>query len=132
MQSINNLSSIEEQVNQIFNHRDYKVFKWVFCRYICETRIEPITGFELFLRSGLEGYMHSEKSVKEYVLDNEHNVYRVFINRVLKGLVDKGLLKEVKQRYGDTEFIAFESTDLFKTKCPEFMRYLMGDIDTIG
>jgi hypothetical protein len=50
----------------------------------------------------------------------------------LKGLVDKGLLKEVKQRYGDTEFIAFESTDLFKTKCPEFMRYLMGDIDTIG
>ena len=50
----------------------------------------------------------------------------------MKGLVDKGLLKEVKQRYGDTEFIAFESTDLFKTKCPEFMRYLVGDIDTIG
>ena len=75
--------------------------------------------------------MHNEKSVKEYVLDNAHNAYRVFINRVLKGLVDKGLLKEVTERYGDTEFIAFESPVLFKTKCPEFMRYLMGDIDTI-
>jgi hypothetical protein len=77
MQSLSNMSSIEEQVNQIFNDRDYKVFKWVFCRYLYETRIEPITGFELFLRSRLEGYMHNQTSVKEDVLDNAHNIYRV-------------------------------------------------------
>ena len=78
-----------------------------------------------------QGHIPLQISHYAYILDNAHNVYRVFINRVLKGLVDKGLLKEVKQRYGDTEFMAFESTDLFKTKCPEFMRYLMGDIDMI-
>jgi hypothetical protein len=46
-------------------------------------------------------------------------------------MVDKGLLKEVKQRYGDTEFIAFESTDLFKT-VSRIYEIPNGDIDTIG
>jgi hypothetical protein len=100
------MSSVEEQVDKIFNQRDYRVFKWVFCRYNCETGIEPITDYQLFLRSGLEGYMGSEQLMKDYVLDNVNNVYKIFMNRVLKCLVNRGLFREVTQKYGGEEIVA--------------------------
>jgi len=67
--------------------------------------------------------------MKEYTIDNADNIYNVFISCIMKCLVDRGLLKEIKQRSGNTELNAYESTDLLKEKCAEFMKYLIGDID---
>jgi hypothetical protein len=65
------------------------MFKWIFCQYVCKTGFEPVTDYKLFLTSDLRGYLGDEALMKEYVLDNADNVYKVFINRVLKCLVDK-------------------------------------------
>jgi hypothetical protein len=86
------------------------VFKWIFCRYICETGIEPITDSQLFLSSGFRAYMDDERLMKEYTIDNADNIYNVFISSIMKCLVDRGLLKDIKQRSGNTELNAYEST----------------------
>lgn len=81
------------------------------------------------MRSGLEGFMGSEPLMKDYVLDDPRNVYKIFIDRVMKCLVDRGFLRQIR-RTGE-ETISYESTDLLRKKCPQFMKYLMGDIDAI-
>ena len=121
-------TTLDENIDRIFNERDYKVFKWIFCRYVCLIGFGPTTDYTLFVNSGLRGYMCDEPMMKEYVLDNADNVYRVFINRVLKCLVDKGLFKKLNTTDGDTEY---EGTDLLKQKCSQFKKYLMGDINII-
>lgn len=85
------MSTIEEQVDKIFNERDYKVFKRVFLRYICEIQ-RSFTDYELLLISGLRGYMGDEQLMKDYVLDDMNNVYKVFMVRVMKCLVDRKFL----------------------------------------
>jgi hypothetical protein len=121
--------TVEEDVDKIFDERDYRNFRWVFCRDICETG--PATDYQLILRSGLEGYMGNEQLMKDYVLDNARNVYKVFIDRVLRSLVDRDLLREVRENYGGVEMVSYEATDLMTEKCPEFRRYLMGDVDMV-
>jgi hypothetical protein len=123
------MATVDEEVDRIFIPRDYKLFKWVFCRCICETHDEPIDGYQLFMRSGSEGFMGSEPKMKDYVLDDARNVYKVFIDRVMKCLVDRGLVRQVR-RTGE-ETVSYEGTDLLMEKCPRFMKYLMGDIDSI-
>lgn len=68
------MATIDEEVDRIFRPRDYGLFKWVFCRYICENGNEPIDGYQLFMRSGLEGFMGSEPLMKDYVLYDARNV----------------------------------------------------------
>jgi hypothetical protein len=123
------MANIEEEVDKIFIPRDYKLFKWVFCRYMCENSNEPLDGYQLFMRSGLKGFMGSEPLMKDYVLDDAENVYKVFIDRVMRCLVDRGLVRQVR-RTGE-ETVSYEGTDLLREKCPRFMDYLMGDIDSI-
>jgi hypothetical protein len=74
--------------------------------------------------------MGDEKLMKEYVLDNTDNVYKVFINRVLKCLVYKGLFRIKNNTSKEEEGTEYEGTDLLKQKCSKFTEYLMGDIDT--
>ena len=51
-----NRTSVNEEVNRIFNNTDYKRFKWAFLKYMCEVN-RPVTDYELFLTSNLGGYM---------------------------------------------------------------------------
>jgi hypothetical protein len=122
---------VEDEVNRIFDERDYRNFRWVFCRSICEHRNEPVTDYQLFLRSGLKAYMGDEKLMKDYVLDNAGNVYKVFVDRVLKSLIDRNLLREVKEKYGGIEMVSYESTDLMREKNSQFTKYLMSDVDMV-
>jgi len=55
--------------------------------------------------------MGSELLMKDYVLGKANNVYKVFIERVLRCLIDKGLLHQVKHKYGNEEIVAYEGTD---------------------
>src|SRR6266516_381171 len=68
-------TTLDENVDRIFNERDYKVFKWIFCRYVCLIGFGPTTDYTLFVNSGLRGYISDEPMMKEYVLDNADNVY---------------------------------------------------------
>ena len=70
------------------------------------------------MRSGLKGYMGREELMKDYVLDNATNVYKVFIDRVLKSLVDRNLLREVREHYGEEEVLLYESTGLMQQRQP--------------
>jgi hypothetical protein len=121
----------EDKVNRIFEERDYSRFRWVFCYYICDHGNEPATDYQLFLNSGLKGYMSDEKLMKDYVLDNAGNIYKVFVSRVLKSLIDRNLLREVKENYGGIEMSSYESTDLMRAKSPQFTKYLMSDVDMV-
>ena len=124
-------NTVEDEVDRIFKERDYGRFRWVFCRYICEHGNEPVADFQLFLNSGLKGYMADEKLMKDYVLDNAGNLYKVFVDRVLKSLIDRNLLREVKENYGGVEMASYESTYLMRAKSPQFMKYLMSDVDMV-
>jgi hypothetical protein len=121
----------EDEVNRIFEERDYRNFRWVFCNYICHHGNEPVTDYQLFLNSGLKGYMSDEKLMKDYVLDNAGNIYKVFISRVLRSLIDRNLLREVKENYGGIKMSSYESTDLMRAKSPQFTKYLMSDVDMV-
>jgi len=71
-----NHRNFNEEVDSIFNYTDYKRFEWAFLKYICEVD-RPVTDYELFLTSNLGGYMGDENQMKEYVLKNKENVYKV-------------------------------------------------------
>jgi hypothetical protein len=75
--------------------------------------------------------MADEKLMKDYVLDNAGNLYKAFVDRVLKSLIDRNLLREVKENYGGVEMASYESTDLMRAKSPQFMKYLMSDVDMV-
>ena len=111
-------NTVEDEVDRIFKERDYGRFRWVFCRYICEHGNEPVADFQLFLNSGLKGYMADEKLMKDYVLDNAGNLYKVFVDRVLKSLIDRNLLREVKENYGGVEMASYEVLTSCERKVP--------------
>jgi hypothetical protein len=121
-----------EQVRKIFNSRDYKVFKWVFCRYMCETASDTFPDYELFARSNLGGYMGDDEAMKAFILEDQENIYKAFIREVLESLVDTGFIRPVVYRETDGEnVLRYEKTPELKEKCSQFMQYLMGDIDAV-
>jgi hypothetical protein len=122
---------VEDEVNRILDERDYRNFRWVFCKYICDHGNEPVTDYQLFLNSGLKAYMGNEKLMKDYVLDSAGNLYKVFVDRVLKSLIDRNLLREVKENYGGVEHSSYESTDLMREKSSHFTKYSMSDVDMV-
>jgi hypothetical protein len=79
---------------------------------------ESVADFQLFLNSGLKGYMADEKLMKDYVLDNAGNLYKVFVDRVLKSLIDRNLLREVKENYGGVEMASYEVLTSCERKVP--------------
>jgi hypothetical protein len=88
-----------DDVHRIFGLRDYKVFQWIFCKYMCETGSDTFTDYELFSRSGLGAYMGDEVSMKAFILDNQaDNIYKIFVRDVLESLVLRGFLKSHIQR----------------------------------
>ncbi len=122
-----------DDVHRIFGPRDYMVFKWVFCKYMCETGSDTFTDYELFSRSGLGAYMGDEESMKAFILDNqEDNIYKVFVRDVLESLVLRGFLRPVLYRETDGKnVLRYEKTPELGAMCPQFAQYLMGDINTL-
>jgi hypothetical protein len=122
-----------DDVHRIFGPRDYMVFKWVFCKYMCETGSDTFTDYELFSRSGLGAYMGDEESMKAFILDNqEDNIYKVFVRDVLESLVLRGFLRPVLYRETDGKnVLRYEKTPELVAMCPQFAQYLMGDINTL-
>ena len=70
------------------------VFKWVFCRYMCETSSDTFPDYELFGRSNLGGYMGDDEAIKAFILEDRENIYNVFI-QVLESLVNRGFLRPI-------------------------------------
>jgi hypothetical protein len=91
--------NVDEEVDSIFNHTDYKRFKWAFLKYICEVD-RPVTDYELFLTSNLAGYVSDENHMKEYVLKNKENVYNVSINRIMQCLLDRDFVTSRIEKIG--------------------------------
>jgi hypothetical protein len=122
-----------DDVHRIFGLKDYMVFKWVFCKYICETGSDTFTDYELFSRSGLGAYMGDEESMKDFILDNqEDNIYKIFVRDVLESLVRRGFLRPVLYRETDGKnVLRYEKTPELKAMCPQFGQYMMGDINTL-
>ena len=122
-----------DDVHRIFGLRDYKVFQWIFCKYMCETGSDTFTDYELFSRSGLVAYMGDEVSMKAFILDNQaDNIYKIFVRDVLETLVRRGFLQRVTYTEPDGEnVLRYEKTPELRERCPQFTEYLMGDIDTL-
>jgi len=55
-----------DDVHRIFGTKDYMVFKWVFCKYMCETGSDTFTDYGVFSRSGLGAYMGNEVAMKGF------------------------------------------------------------------
>ena len=123
-----NPTSLNEQVDRIFNNTDCKRFKWAFLKYICEVN-RPVTDYELFLTSNLGGYMGDENEMKEYVLENKENVYNAAINRVMQCLIDRNFVSSRIEKIGEAEMISYIATPYLQEKCMVFKKYMMGDID---
>ena len=122
-----------DDVQRIFGLRDYKVFQWIFCKYMCETGSDTFTDYELFSRSGLGAYMGDEVSMKAFILDNQaDNIYKIFARDVLETLVRRGFLQRVTytEPVGEN-VLRYEKTPELRERCPQFTEYLMGDIDTL-
>ena len=67
--------------------------------------------------------------MKDYVLDNVDNVYKVFMERVMKCLIGRNFVEVVSEEHGDVTYVA---TNLLREqKCEELMKYLMGDVDKL-
>ena len=121
-----------DDVHRIFGLRDYMVFKWVFCKYMCETGSDTFTDYELFSRSGLGAYMGDEVSMKAFILDNQaDNIYKIFVRDVLETLVRRGFLRVTYTEPDGENVLRYEKTPELRERCPQFTEYLMGDIDTL-
>src|SRR5712691_7051991 len=122
-----------DDVRRIFGPRENMVFKWVFCRYMCETDSDTFTDYELFSCTGLGAYMGDEVAMKAVILDNqEDNIYKIFVRDVLESLVLTGFLQRVTYTETDGEnVLRYEKTPELRERCPQFTEYLMGDIDIL-
>lgn len=121
-----------EQVDKIFDKRDYYIMKWAFCRYMCQEGDQLYADYQLFLNSGVKGVMGDQKLLREYVLENDDNIYREFVRRVLECLITKGLLRAVRKiSEPDGEKIEYEMTEKLKDHCKYFKKYMMGNVDDI-
>jgi hypothetical protein len=126
------MSTTIDDVHKIFRSRDYKAFKWVFCKYICESASDTFTDYELFSESGLRAYMGDEGAMKAFILEDQENIYKIFAREVLESLVHRRFLRPVMFTEADGQEVPkYEKTQELRKKCPQFMQYLMGDIDTV-
>jgi hypothetical protein len=125
--------TVIDDVHRLFGPRDYRVFQWVFCKYMCETGSDTFTDYELFSRSGLGAYMGDEEAMKAFIFDNqEDNIYKIFVRDVLESLVLRGFLQRVTYAETDGEnVLRYEKTPELRERCPQFTEYLMGDIDSL-
>jgi hypothetical protein len=122
-----NVRSLNEYADRYFNERDYRTFKWVFCRYICEVG-KPVRGYELFLASNLNGYFGDEAAMKDFVLDNTQNLYYIFINRIMQCLIDKNFVVRRFERNGGSETPVYEATPYLNDFTKKFFN-LCGSVD---
>ena len=122
-----------DDVHRIFGPRDYMVFKWVFCKYMCETGSDTFTDYELSSRSGLGAYMGEEESMKAFILDNqEDNIYKIFVRDILESLVLRGFRQRVTYTETNGEnVLRYEKTPELRAMCPQSWQDLMGDINTL-
>lgn len=100
---------------------------------MCESGKEVFTDYELFLRSGLDAFMGDEKAMKDWVLDKKENVYKVFLEEVMECLVQRRLVTRRERTDTDGQnIVEYPRTQLLVEKCPEFLKYLLGNIDDIS
>jgi len=121
-------TSVNKEIDKIFNNSDYKRFKCAFLKYICEVN-RPVTDYELFLTSNLVGYMGNENPMKKYVLESKENIYNIAINRVMQCLIDRNFVTSRIEKIGESEMISYLATPYLQEKCNVFKKYMMGDID---
>ena len=115
------------EMRRIFSTRDFKIMKWTILRYICQNQDKELfMEEELFLQSGLKGLIGSEDLMKDYVLNGtEDNVYALFMTLVMSCLVVNGFLTKLGREYRRGRRLM--------DNCNEyFLKYMMGDIDTVN
>ena len=121
-----------DDVHRIVGTKDYMVFKWVFCKYMCETGSDTFPDYELFSRSNLGAYMGDKEAMKDFILDDQDTTYKIFVRDVLDSLARSGFLQRVTYTEIEGEnVIWYEKTPELRERCPQFTQYLMGDINTL-
>lgn len=119
-----------EDVDKVFNQRDFNIMEWAFCRFMCQDGGEYFTDYQLFLNSGINGVMGDQELMKSYVLEDVDNIYREFIRRVMRRLVNRGFLSQIRTKIEDNEeIIEYEVTQTLRDNCDKFKKYMMGNID---
>ncbi len=115
------------EMRKVFSTRDFKIMKWTILRYICQNQDKELfIEEELFLQSDLKGLMDSEDLMKNYIQNgNEDNVYTLFMTVVMSCLVGNGFLTKQGREYRQGKKLI--------DNCNEyFLKYMMGDIDTVN
>ena len=121
-----------DDVHRIVGTKDYMVFKWVFCKYMCETGSDTFPDYELFSSSNLGAYMGDKEAMKDFILDDQDTTYKIFVRDVLDSLARSGFLQRVTYTEIEGEnVIWYEKTPELRERCPQFTQYLMGDINTL-
>lgn len=120
-------------VDRVFNERDFRIMQWQFCRLYCEPNApEQFTEHQLFLRSGVRSVMGNQQLMRDFVLDDANNIYTEFIRRCIQGLIDRQFVERNEVTNDDgSQTVFFRRTDRLRDACPQFMEFLLGDIDRV-
>ena len=74
------LPANDKKVSDVFNPRDFSIFKWTICRYMCESKDTMFSEQQIFLylRDNLRGYMQ-EDYMRDFLSGNSGNIIRRFL-----------------------------------------------------
>jgi hypothetical protein len=122
--------SNDKKVSDVFNPRDFSIFKWTICRYMCESKDIMFSEQQIFLylRENLRGYMHEDR-IRDFLSGNSGNIYRRFLREVIQSLAQRDFVEIYRIPYPFGEFIAYMKRSKLEGYCPIFLKYLIGDID---
>ena len=123
------LPANDKKVSDVFNPRDFSIFKWTICRYMCESKDTMFSEQQIFLylRDNLRGYMQ-EDYMRDFLSGNSGNIIRRFL-KVIQSLAQRDFVEIYRIPYPFGEFIAYMKRSKLEVYCPIFLRYLIGDID---
>jgi hypothetical protein len=122
--------SNDKKVSDVFNPRDFSIFKWTICRYMCESKDIMFSEQQIFLylRENLRGYMHEDR-IRDFLSGNSGNIYRRFLREVIQSLAQRDFVEIYRIPYPFGEFIAYMKRSKLEGHCTIFLKYLIGDID---